>query len=100
MSRCRCVRGRAQIELGEAGRKGLHFRHERVGRGIGFLDHGGVFLGALVHDVDGRVDLVKAGRLFACGLDDRMDVGVDLLHFGDDGREGFAGLVDKRDAVL
>ena len=68
--------------------------------GIRLLDHGGVLLRALIHDVDGRVDLVKASRLLACGIDDRMDVGVDLLHFGDDGGEGFAGLVNERDPVL
>jgi hypothetical protein len=57
------------------------------GGGGGFLDHGGVALGDLVHLVDGGVDLVEAGGLFLRGLGDLGDQAVDLGDLADDAAE-------------
>ncbi|RKD67947.1 hypothetical protein BJ928_105350 [Rhizobium sp. WW_1] len=47
---------------------------EAIACGGGFLDHGGVLLRPLVDAVDGRVDLLQAGRLFAgTGTSSEMD---------------------------
>lgn len=53
---------------------------EAVAGGSGFLHHGGVFLGGLIHDVDGLIDFPQTIRLFARSFNDGRDIGVDLAH--------------------
>ncbi|MNL48511.1 hypothetical protein D3C87_1713770 [compost metagenome] len=60
-----------------------------------FFHHRGIFLRVLIHLVHGGIDLLKAGRLLLRGFDDRGDVLVDLLHFGDNRVECLAGVADK-----
>ncbi len=63
--------------------------------GCRLFDHGGILLCALVHGVDGRVDFLKANRLFARGFDNRGDMTVNLLHFRDDHFECPAGFTHQ-----
>ncbi len=75
-----------QLELRKTFRQRRDFGRQCVAGGIGFFDHGGILLRCLVHLVHRGIDLLKARRLLPRGLDDRVDILVDLLHLTDDGR--------------
>lgn len=70
----------------------LIFLNEAMAGSGRFLPHGRVLLRALIHCVDRRVDLLQCGGLFAGGLDDGVDMTIDLLHLIDDHRQSFGRL--------
>ena len=93
-------RGLTELELGEQPEQFFGFMGQPLSRPIGFLDHGGILLRSLIHGIDRGIDLLQAGRLFAGGLDDRGNIGVDLEHLGHDRFERLAGFTDQCHAVL
>ncbi len=76
----------ADIEFTEHLCDPTDFLNQRVAGGRGLFHHRSVLLRALVHGIDGCVDLLKCCRLFAGGIHDGTDMPIDLLDLIDDDR--------------
>ncbi len=94
--RGRC--GLAELELLQQRVQRVGFLSQRMACRRLLFDHGSILLRALIHIVDGGVDLLQADRLFARRGDDRADMAVYLLDLAHDLGKRFAGFTDKRDA--
>lgn len=64
------------------------------------LNHRGILLRSLVNGVDRLIYLGERGRLFARGIGDRYDIGVDVAHLFRDFLQGRARFGNKANAVF
>ena len=89
-SRSRSIRHlSAYFEAGYLLRQLLGFTRQAVARGCGLLHHSGVLLRHLIHLIDGRVDLLKRGRLLRRA---GRDVGHDLVDVADLGHDALSAV--------
>lgn len=83
------ARGTAlQRELRDEGVHRIRFFRESVNGCGAFLDHGRILLRALIHLLDGRVDLPNARRLLLGTYGNVRDQAADFVDTRDDATQG------------